>query len=100
MVTFDAKKLSEAEGSVDGALSLLSGGIKIEVDNTRIQQQADMVEDPETTEEVKKIESEKTQVNEQSLNTYSVHQAVCQSCLTLGCRKRLCFLLVVSYVHL
>ncbi|TLE14523.1 flagellar motor protein MotB [Helicobacter apodemus] len=58
MVTFDAKKLSEAEGSVDGALSLLSGGIKIEVDNTRIQQQADMVEDPETTEEVKKIESE------------------------------------------
>ena len=56
MVTFDAKKLSEAEGSVDGALSLLSGGIKIEVDNTRIQQQADMVEDPETTEEVKKIE--------------------------------------------
>ncbi|WP_104721973.1 flagellar motor protein MotB [Helicobacter mesocricetorum] len=58
MVTFDAKKLAEAEGSFDGALSLLSGGIKIEIDNTRIQQQADMTEEPETAEEVKKIESE------------------------------------------
>ena len=30
MVTFDAKKLTEAEGSMKGAMSLLSGGIKVE----------------------------------------------------------------------
>ncbi|WP_297810143.1 flagellar motor protein MotB [uncultured Helicobacter sp.] len=58
MVTFDAKKLTEAEGSMKGAMSLLSGGIKVEPDNTRIQQQADMTTEPETAEEVKKIESE------------------------------------------
>lgn len=57
MVTFDAKKLTEAEGSLKGALSLLSGGIKIEPDNTRIQQQADMTVEPETTDEVRLIES-------------------------------------------
>lgn len=57
MVTFDAKKLNEAEGSLKGALSMLSGGIKIEPDNQRIQQQADITTDPETTEEVKKVES-------------------------------------------
>ncbi len=34
MVTFDAKKLTEAEGSMKGAMSLLSGGIKTEPDNT------------------------------------------------------------------
>ncbi|WP_416862988.1 flagellar motor protein MotB, partial [Helicobacter ganmani] len=58
MVTFDAKKLTEAEGSMKGAMSLLSGGIKTEPDNTRIQQQADMTTEPESAEEVKKIESE------------------------------------------
>lgn len=58
MVTFDAKKLTEAEGSLKGSLSLLSGGIKIEPDNTRIQQQADITNEPESAEEVKKIESE------------------------------------------
>lgn len=57
MVTFDAKKLTEAESSLKGSLSLLSGGIKIEPDNTRIQQQADMTVDPETAEEVRLIES-------------------------------------------
>lgn len=57
MVTFDAKKLTEAEGSLRGSLSLLSGGIKIEPDNTRIQQQADMTVEPETTDEVRLIES-------------------------------------------
>ncbi len=57
MVTFDAKKLTEAEASLKGSLSLLSGGIKIEPDNTRIQQQADMTTDPETAEEVRLIES-------------------------------------------
>ncbi|MDY3113387.1 MAG: flagellar motor protein MotB [Helicobacter sp.] len=57
MVTFDAKKLTEAEGSLKGSLSLLSGGIKIEPDNTRIQQQADMTTEPEMAEEVRLIES-------------------------------------------
>lgn len=57
MVTFDAKKLTEAEASLKGSLSLLSGGIKIEPDNIRIQQQADMTTDPETAEEVRLIES-------------------------------------------
>lgn len=57
MVTFDAKKLTEAEGSLRGSLSLLSGGIKIEPDNTRIQQQADITTEPETAEEVRLIES-------------------------------------------
>lgn len=58
MVTFDSKKLVEAEGSIRGSLSLLTGGIKIEKSNNRIQQQADITTDPETTNEVKKIESE------------------------------------------
>ncbi|MDA3966664.1 MULTISPECIES: flagellar motor protein MotB [Helicobacter] len=58
MVTFDAKKLTEAEGSLKGSLSLLTGGIKIEPDNTRIQQQADITNEPESAEVVKKIESE------------------------------------------
>ncbi|MBD5165479.1 OmpA family protein [Helicobacter sp.] len=58
MVTFDAKKLTEAEGSMKGSMSLLSGGIKIEPDNTRIQQQADMTTEPESADEVKQIESE------------------------------------------
>ena len=57
MVTFDAKKLTEAEGSLKGSMSMLTGGIKIEPDNQRIQQQADMTTDPETAEEVKKVES-------------------------------------------
>ncbi len=57
MVTFDAKKLAEAEASLKGSLSLLKGGIKTEVDNTRIQQQADMTVEPETAEEVRLIES-------------------------------------------
>ncbi|PZT47569.1 flagellar motor protein MotB [Helicobacter valdiviensis] len=58
MVTFDAKKLTEAEGSLRGSMSLLSGGIKVEPDNTRIQQQADMTTEPETAPEVKKIQSD------------------------------------------
>ncbi|WP_299546723.1 flagellar motor protein MotB [uncultured Helicobacter sp.] len=57
MVTFDAKKLTEAESSLKGSLSLLSGGIKIEPDNTRIQQQADITVEPESAEEVRLIES-------------------------------------------
>ena len=57
MVTFDAKKLTEAEGSLKGSMSMLTGGIKLEPDNQRIQQQADMTTDPETAEEVKKVES-------------------------------------------
>lgn len=52
------KNLPKQKRSMKGAMSLLSGGIKIEPDNTRIQQQADMTTEPETAEEVKKIESE------------------------------------------
>lgn len=57
MVTFDARKLTEAESSLRGSLSLLDGGIKVEPDNTRIQQQADMTVEPESAEEVRFIES-------------------------------------------
>lgn len=58
MVTFDAKKLTEAEGSIRGSLSVLSGGIKIEESRNRILQQADITTDPETAEQIIKVQSE------------------------------------------
>ncbi len=58
MVTFDAKKLLEAEGSIRGSLGLLSGGIKTEESRNRILQQADITTDPETAEEIIRVRSE------------------------------------------
>lgn len=56
MATFDAKKLLEAESSLRGALSILSGGIKFEPSNNRITLPADIVSPPEYAPEVNLIE--------------------------------------------
>ncbi len=57
MATFDAKDLSEAEGSIRGALSVLPGGVKVEPGKNRVQTQAEMIPEAETAEEVRTVES-------------------------------------------
>lgn len=57
MATFDAKKLTEAEGSIQGALSILPGGLKTEPGKNRIQQLAEITFTPESAEEINRVES-------------------------------------------
>lgn len=57
MATFDAKKLTEAEGSIQGALSILPGGLKTEPGRNRIQQLAEITFTPESAEEINRVES-------------------------------------------
>ena len=57
MASFDAKPLTEAEGSMRGALSMLPGGVKTEPGKNRTQTQAEMIPEPETAAEVKRVES-------------------------------------------
>ncbi len=64
MATFDAKKLNEVEASLKGALSILNGGSKTEVDFERVQQAAEMVDERETSESIKMIESLIIEYNE------------------------------------
>lgn len=64
MATFDAKKLLEAEGSLQGAMSILDGGIRFEPSRERVQLQTPMVTQEETTDRVRKIESETIDYNE------------------------------------
>lgn len=56
MASFDAKKLVEAESSMQGALSILDGGIKIEPSRNRITLPGDIVPPPEYAEEVKLLQ--------------------------------------------
>lgn len=57
MANFDAKKLTEAEGSIQGALSILPGGLKTDPGKNRVQQLAEITFIPESAEEVNKVES-------------------------------------------
>lgn len=57
MASFDAKKLTEAEGSMRGALSVLPGGLKLEPGVRRNQQRADITPEPETAPEANRIEN-------------------------------------------
>ena len=64
MATFDAKKLREAEASIQGALSILEGGIKVEESANRITLPADIVVPPEYAEQLKLIEQSIIDFNE------------------------------------
>lgn len=64
MATFDAKKLREAEASIQGALSILEGGIKVEESANRITLPADIVPPPEYAEQLKLIEQSIIELNE------------------------------------
>ncbi len=57
MATFDRKKLNDAQASLGGTLSMLEGGTKVEPSHERMLQAADMTTEPETTDEIKKVES-------------------------------------------
>ncbi|MGP1579897.1 MAG: OmpA family protein [Wolinella sp.] len=57
MANFDAKKLTEAEGSIQGALSILPGGLKTDPGKNRVQQLAEITFTTETAEEVNRVES-------------------------------------------
>lgn len=57
MANFDAKKLMEAEGSIQGALSILPGGLKTDPGRNRVQQLAEITFTTETAEEVNRVES-------------------------------------------
>lgn len=64
MATFDAKKLTEAEASLNGALSILPGGTKFEKSRERMQQQTPITTNPEAAEVVNKIETTLVDYNE------------------------------------
>lgn len=64
MATFDAKKLSEAEGSMRGTLGMLEGGSKTEDSKDRMQMAAPMEPVIETADEVHKIKSLLIEYNE------------------------------------
>lgn len=57
MATFDAKKLSEAEGSMRGTLGLMEGGSRTEDSKDRMQMAAPMEVTYETADEVHRIKS-------------------------------------------
>ncbi|RAX58630.1 hypothetical protein CCZ01_02260 [Helicobacter monodelphidis] len=57
MASFDGKKLSEAEGSIDGAMSILPGGVKTEPGKNRVQTQTEMIPSPEFSDEVRRVET-------------------------------------------
>ena len=66
MSSMDAKKVSEAIGSLAGALSVLEGGTKTEISRERQQQASPMESSSETTNMVKTAELKKaiTEINE------------------------------------
>ncbi|MCK9453645.1 flagellar motor protein MotB [Sulfurimonas sp.] len=64
MSSMDAKKISEAIGSLSGAMSVLEGGIKTEVSKRRIQESTPIEAADETSEQVNRIMQALTEVNE------------------------------------
>jgi chemotaxis protein MotB len=64
MSTMDAKKVSDAIGSLSGALSVLEGGIKTEVSRERIQQATPLESTTETTDSVNRIAQTIVEANE------------------------------------
>ncbi|MDD3506508.1 MAG: flagellar motor protein MotB, partial [Sulfurimonas sp.] len=55
MSSMDAKKISEAIGSLSGAMSVLEGGIKTEVSKRRIQESTPIESADETDEQVNRV---------------------------------------------
>ena len=64
MSSMDAKKISEAIGSLSGAMSVLEGGIKTEISKERIQESTPVEEQEESTQQVNKVTQAVIDANE------------------------------------
>ncbi len=64
MSSMDAKKISEAIGSLSGAMSVLEGGIKTEISKERIQESTPIDAKTETSQQVNKISQALIDANE------------------------------------
>lgn len=64
MSSMDAKKVSEAIGSLSGAMSVLEGGEKTEVSKRRIQESTPIEITDETSEQVNRVTAAIDEVNE------------------------------------
>lgn len=64
MSSMDAKKISEAIGSLAGAMSVLEGGTKTEISKQRIQESTPIESQDETSEQVNRINQAIAEMNE------------------------------------
>jgi len=64
MSSMDAKKVSEAIGSLSGAMSVLEGGTKTEISKKRIQESTPIESQDETSEVVNRIQQAASDANE------------------------------------
>lgn len=64
MSSMDAKKVSEAIGSLSGAMSVLEGGIQTEVSKKRIQESTPIESQDETSEQVNRVNQAMGDANE------------------------------------
>jgi len=64
MSSMDAKKISEAIGSLSGAMSVLEGGTKTEISKQRMQQSTPIDSNDETSEAVNKVTQAAIDANE------------------------------------
>jgi len=64
MSSMDAKKISEAIGSLSGAMSVLEGGTKTEISQQRIQESTPIESQDETSEAVNRIQQAAADANE------------------------------------
>ncbi|MEJ2414855.1 MAG: flagellar motor protein MotB, partial [Sulfurimonas sp.] len=64
MSSMDAKKVSEAIGSLSGAMSVLEGGTQTEISKKRIQESTPINSQDETSEAVNRIQQAIADANE------------------------------------
>jgi len=64
MSSMDAKKVSEAIGSLSGAMSVLEGGTKTEISKKRIQESTPIESQDETSEAVNRVQQAVSEANE------------------------------------
>jgi len=64
MSSMDSKKISEAIGSLSGAMSVLEGGIKTEISKRRIQESTPIESQDETAEAVNRVQQAAGDANE------------------------------------
>ena len=64
MSSMDAKKISEAIGSLSGAMSVLEGGTKTEISKKRIQESTPIESQDETSDTVNRVQQAISEANE------------------------------------
>ncbi|MBA1437381.1 MAG: OmpA family protein [Epsilonproteobacteria bacterium] len=64
MSSMDAKKVSEAIGSLSGAMSVLEGGVKTEISKKQIQESTPIESQDETSETVNRVQQAVSDANE------------------------------------